>query len=57
VAELDQLNPSEAGIQAALDKVSTNLMALKASAKGQWGSQLKVQAAAIQRRPCRRQCR
>ena len=110
VAELDQLDPSEAGkagIQAALDKVSTNLMALRTSAKSQWGSQLaeldgavkpsrrsspgstatawsrpcrqssatcsgstppgrryssaalgrlKVQAAATQRSPCRRQC-
>jgi hypothetical protein len=43
VAELDQLDPSEAGkagIQAALDKVSTNLTALKTSARSQWGSQL-----------------
>jgi len=43
VAELDQLDPSEAGkagIQAALHKVSTNLRALKTSAKCQWGSQL-----------------
>ena len=43
VAELDQLDPpsaGKAGIQAALDKVSTNLMALKTSAKSQWGSQL-----------------
>ena len=43
VAELDQLDPPEAGkagIQAALDKVSTNLAALKTSAKGQWSSQI-----------------
>ena len=43
VAELDQLDPpsaGKAGIQAALDKVSTNLAALKTSAKSQWGSQL-----------------
>jgi hypothetical protein len=43
VAELDQVDPptaGKAGIQAALDKVSTNLAALKASAKSQWSSQL-----------------
>jgi len=43
VAELDQLDPPQAGkagIQAALDKVRTNLAALKASARGQWSSQL-----------------
>jgi long-subunit fatty acid transport protein len=43
VAELDQLDPSEAGkagIQAALDKVSTNLAALKTSARSQWSSQI-----------------
>ena len=43
MAELDGLDPPEAGkagIQAALEKVSTNLAALKTSAKGQWGSQL-----------------
>jgi hypothetical protein len=43
VAELDQLDPptaGKAGIQAALDKVSTNLAALKTSAKSQWSSQL-----------------
>ena len=43
VAELDGLDPPEAGkagIQAALEKVSTNLAALKTSAKSQWGSQL-----------------
>ena len=43
VAELDQLDPPQAGkagIQAALDKVSTNLAALKTSAKSQWSSQI-----------------
>jgi hypothetical protein len=43
VAELDQLDPPQAGkagIQAALDKVRANLAALKASAKGQWSSQI-----------------
>jgi hypothetical protein len=43
MAELDQLDPptaGKAGIQAALDKVSTNLAALRGSATGQWGSQL-----------------
>ena len=43
VAELDQLDPpsaGKAGIQAALDKVSTSLAALRASATAQWGSQL-----------------
>jgi hypothetical protein len=43
VAELDQLDPPEAGkagIQAALDKVSANLAALRGSATAQWGSQL-----------------
>ena len=43
VAELDGLDPPEAGkagIQAALDKVSTNLAALKTSAKSQWSSQI-----------------
>ena len=43
VAELDGLDPPEAGkagIQAALEKVSTNLAALKTSAKSQWGSQV-----------------
>jgi long-subunit fatty acid transport protein len=43
MAELDQLDPPEAGkagIQAALDKVSTNLAALKTSAKSQWSSQV-----------------
>jgi hypothetical protein len=43
VAELDELDPPEAGkagIQAALEKVSTNLAALKTSAKSQWSSQL-----------------
>jgi hypothetical protein len=43
VAELDQLDPPQAGkagIQAALEKVSTNLAALKTSAKSQWSSQI-----------------
>jgi hypothetical protein len=43
MAELDELDPPEAGkagIQAALEKVSTNLAALKTSAKSQWGSQI-----------------
>ena len=43
MAELDGLDPPEAGkagIQAALEKVSINLAALKTSAKSQWSSQL-----------------
>jgi hypothetical protein len=43
VAELDQLDPSKAdkaGIQTALEKVTTNLAALKTSAKSQWSSQI-----------------
>ncbi|MGH2393528.1 MAG: hypothetical protein ACRDGH_08555, partial [Candidatus Limnocylindria bacterium] len=43
VAELDQLDPPEggkAGIQAALEKVTTNLAALKSSARSQWSSQI-----------------
>jgi hypothetical protein len=43
MAELDGLDPpeaSKAGIQAALEKVGTNLAALKSSAKSQWSSQL-----------------
>jgi hypothetical protein len=43
MAELDQLDPpsaGKAGIQAALDKVRTNLAALRGSATGQWSSQL-----------------
>jgi hypothetical protein len=43
MAELDQLDPpsaGKAGIQAALDKVRTNLAALKTSANSQWGSQI-----------------
>ena len=43
MAELEQLDPpdvSKAGIQAALEKVSTNLAALKASAKAEWSSQV-----------------
>jgi hypothetical protein len=41
--ELDKIDPAKtgkAGIQAALDKVSTNLAALKTSAKSQWSSQI-----------------
>ena len=43
MAELDGLDAPEAGkagIQAALEKVSTNLAALKTSAKSQWASQI-----------------
>ena len=43
MAELDGLDPPEAGkagIQAALEKVRTNLAALKTSAKSQWSSQI-----------------
>jgi hypothetical protein len=43
VAELDQLDPPEAGragTQAALQKVRDNLTALKASAGTKWGSQV-----------------
>jgi hypothetical protein len=51
VAELDQLDPPEAGkagIQAALDKVQANLAALRGSAAGQWGSQLTELDGAVQ---------
>ena len=51
MAELDQLDPpsaGKAGIQAALDKVSTNLAALRGSAKSQWGSQLTELDGAVQ---------
>jgi hypothetical protein len=51
VAELDQLDPAEAGkagIQAALDKVQTNLAALKTSARSQWSSQITELDAAVQ---------
>jgi hypothetical protein len=43
MAELDEIDPpaaGKAGIQAALEKVSTNLAALKTSAKSQWSSQI-----------------
>jgi hypothetical protein len=43
MAELDGLDPpeaSKAGIQAAVEKVRTNLAALKTSAKSQWSSQI-----------------
>jgi hypothetical protein len=51
VAELDQLDPPEAGkagIQAALDKVRTNLAALKTSANSQWSSQITELNGAVQ---------
>src|SRR5512133_4258380 len=51
VAELDQLDPAQAGkagIQAALDKVSANLAALRGSATGQWGSQITELDGAVQ---------
>jgi hypothetical protein len=51
VAELDGLDPPEAGkagIQAALKKVSTNLAALKTSAKSQWSSQLTALDSAVE---------
>jgi hypothetical protein len=51
VAELDQLDPAEAGkagIQAALDKVQTNLAALQTSARSQWSSQITELDAAVQ---------
>ena len=50
MAELDGLDPptaGKAGIQAALDKVSTNLAALKTSAKSQWSSQLTALEGAV----------
>jgi hypothetical protein len=43
MAELDQLDPAKdgkAGIQTALDKVRTNLAALKTSAKSQWSTEV-----------------
>jgi hypothetical protein len=43
MAELDGIDPAsagKAGIQAALDKVSANLAALRGSATAQWGSQI-----------------
>jgi hypothetical protein len=51
VAELDQLDPpaaGKAGIQAALEKVSTNLAALKSSARSQWSSQITELDAAVE---------
>ena len=51
MAELDQLDPAKAGkagIQAALDKVRTNLAALKTSGKSQWSSQITELDAALQ---------
>ena len=43
MAELDRLDPAKdgkAGIQTALDKVRTNLAALKTSAKDQWSNEV-----------------
>jgi hypothetical protein len=43
IAELDQLDPPDAGkagIQAALEKVRTNLAALRTSAASQWGTEV-----------------
>jgi hypothetical protein len=43
VAELDQLDPPDAGkagIQAALEKVRTNLAALRSSGASQWGTEV-----------------
>jgi hypothetical protein len=43
IAELDQLDPPEAGkagIQAALEKVRTNLATLRASAASQWSAEV-----------------
>ena len=51
MAELDGLDPPEAGkagIQAAPEKVSTNLAALKTSAKSQWSSQITEQDSAVE---------
>ena len=51
VNELDQLDPAQAGkagIQAALDKVQANLVALRGSATGQWGSQITELDSAVQ---------
>ena len=51
MAELDGIDPpeaSKAGIQAALEKVSTNLAALKASAKSQWSSQITALDSAVE---------
>jgi hypothetical protein len=51
MAELDQLDPpsaGKAGIQAALDKVSTSLASLRGSATSQWGSQLTELDGAVQ---------
>ena len=43
VAELDQIDPPQAGkagVQAALEKVRTNLAALRTSAASQWGTEV-----------------
>jgi hypothetical protein len=50
VSELDQLDPraaGKAGIQAALDKVTTNLAALKTSGRSQWSSQIAALDSAV----------
>ena len=51
MAERDEIDPPEAGkagIQAALEKVSTNLAALKTSAKSQWSSQITALDSAVE---------
>jgi Zn-dependent oligopeptidase len=51
MAELDQIDPAKdgkAGIQAALDKVRTNLQALKTSAKSEWSSQITALDSALE---------
>jgi hypothetical protein len=51
MAELDQIDPAKdgkAGIQAALEKVRTNLAALKSSAKSQWSSQITALDSALE---------
>jgi hypothetical protein len=51
VAELDQLDPAKAGkagIQAALDKVRSNLATLKTSARSQWSSEVTALDGAVE---------
>jgi hypothetical protein len=51
MAELDQLDPpsaGKAGLQAALDKVSTSLASLRGSATSQWGSQITALDGAVE---------
>jgi hypothetical protein len=51
MADLDQIDPAKdgkAGIQAALDKVRTNLQALKTSAKSEWSSQITALDSALE---------